>query len=68
MRYLSENKAIEWLNKHATFGDKNISFNRKKMKDLDKTCRLMPAKSGLFGKKYSLLELRGYARDMKPRL
>lgn len=67
MKYLSTNKAVQWLNQNATFGNKKEAFNRKVMKKMDRNCRLMPAKRGLFGKRYSLMELKEYARDVKPR-
>lgn len=67
MRYLSVNQAAHWLNEHATFGKNKDAFNHKVMNKLAKNCRLMPAKRGLFGKRYSLMELKEYARDVKPR-
>ncbi len=42
-------------------------FTNKFMKRLSKTCRLVPDKNTLFGKKYSLLELKEYANDINPR-
>lgn len=67
MRYLSRKQAIQWLNQHAHFGETNLVFNRKIMRSLDNTCRLMPVKHTLFGRKYSLEQLKQYAHDVNPR-
>ncbi|GFP10375.1 hypothetical protein BDKNPLJD_00231 [Lactobacillus helveticus] len=57
MKYLSRNQAEQWLNQHTLYGKKRKMFTNKFMKRLSKTCRLVPDKNTLFGKKYSLLEL-----------
>ncbi len=67
MKYLSRKQAIRWLNRHITFGETGDKFDNKIMKMLDKTCRLMPIKNTLFGKRYSLEQLKQYVRDVKPR-
>ncbi|MBU3829011.1 MAG: hypothetical protein H9806_07840 [Candidatus Lactobacillus pullistercoris] len=67
MRYLSRNQAEQWLNKHTLYGKKRAMFNNKIMRKLKETCRLMPDKSGIFGKRYSLMELKEYAHDVNPR-
>lgn len=66
MKYLSRNQAEQWLNQHTLYGKKKM-FTNKFMKRLSKTCRLVPDKNTLFGKKYSLLELKEYANDINPR-
>lgn len=67
MKYLSRNQAEQWLNQHTLYGKKRKMFTKKFMKRLSKTCRLVPDKNTLFGKKYSLLELKEYANDINPR-
>lgn len=67
MKYLSKKQAMQWLNQHASYGETNMNFNRKIMKTLDNTCRLMPAKHTLFGVRYSLIQLERYAKDVNPR-
>lgn len=67
--FLSKNEAIEWLNSHVKFDDPDMVVDRRFMKKLDDTCRLLPDKSGIFGlgKEYSLKHLRQYVKDVKPR-
>ena len=67
MRYLSRNQAEQWLNQHTLCGKKRKMFTNKFMKRLSKSYRLVPDKHTLFGKKYSLLELKEYAHDINPR-
>lgn len=67
MQYLSTKKAIQWLRENAQIGSDNLVVDRKFMHRLDETCRLLPDKHGLFGKKYSLASLKQYAHDVKPR-
>ena len=67
MKYLSRNQAEQWLNQHTLYGKKRKMFTNKFMKRLSKSYRLVPDKNTLFGKKYSLLELKEYAHDVNPR-
>lgn len=67
MKYLSTNAAIKWLQENAQIGQDDLKVDRKFMRKLDDTCRLMPDKHGLFGKRYSLKHLKQYAHDVKPR-
>ncbi len=67
MTYLSRSQAEQWLNQHTLYGKKRKMFTNKFMKMLKKTYRLVPDKTTLFGKKYSLLELKEYAHDVNPR-
>lgn len=67
MRYLSRNQAEQWLNQHTLYGQKKKLFTNKFMKMLKNTSRLVPDKGGIFGKKYSMRELKEYANDVNPR-
>lgn len=74
MRYLSRNQAEQWLNQHTLYGQKKKLYGQKKklftnkfMKMLKNTSRLVPDKGGIFGKKYSMRELKEYANDVNPR-
>lgn len=66
-KYLSTKKTLQWMQKHVVLGDKDIIINKKFLRKLDDTCRLMPEKHSLFGKKYALSSLKEYAHDVKPR-
>ena len=44
-----------------------LSRNQAEQWRLSKSYRLVPDKHTLFGKKYSLLELKEYAHDVNPR-
>lgn len=65
MKYLSRNQAENWLTKHVNTRRQKYNFNNKFMNMLKKTYRLVPDKDTLFGRKYSLLELKEYARDVR---
>ena len=67
MRYLSTNQAVDWLKQNATFANPDLVINKKFMKKLDDTCRLLPDKVTFFKKYYSIKHLRQYAKDVKPR-
>lgn len=67
MKYLSRNQAEQWLTKHVNSSRQKYNFNNKFMEMLKRTCRLIPDKETLFGRKYSLLELKEYARDVRLR-
>lgn len=67
MKYLNMKQAIDYLKKHAVFDSKDIVVNRKFMRKLDETCRLLPDKASLFGKKYALKHLEQYVADVRPR-
>lgn len=68
-QYLSTRKTIAWLRKNAKIGNKDLTVDRKFLKYLDDTCRLLPDKKGFLGigKKYALTHLKQYASDVKPR-
>lgn len=51
----------------ALYGQKKKLFTNKFMKRLKNFYRLVPDKHTIFGKKYSLLELKEYAHDVNPR-
>lgn len=67
MKYLSRNQAEQWLNQHTLYGQKKKVFTNKFMRKLKNSYRLVPDKHTIFGKKYSLLELKEYAHDVNPR-
>lgn len=67
MKYLSRNQAEQWLNQHTLYGQKKKAFTNKFMKMLKKSYRLVPDKDSIFGKKYSMQELKEYANDVNPR-
>lgn len=68
-QYLSTRNTIAWLRKNVKIGNKDLTVDRKFLKHLDETCRLLPDKNGIFGigKKYALTHLKQYASDVKPR-
>ena len=67
MKYLSRNQAEQWLNQHTLYGQKKKVFTNKFMRTLKNTYRLVPDKDSIFGKKYSMRELKEYANDVNPR-
>lgn len=67
MKYLSRNQAEQWLNQHTLYGQKKKVFTNKFMRKLKNSYRLVPDKDSIFGKKYSMRELKEYANDVKPR-
>ena len=67
MKYLSRNQAEQWLNQHTLYGQKKKFFTNKFMRTLKNTYRLVPDKDSIFGKKYSMRELKEYANDVNPR-
>ncbi|KRL20397.1 hypothetical protein [Lactobacillus gallinarum] len=68
MKYLSRNQAEQWLHQHTLYGQKKKLFTNKFMKRLKNSYRLVPDKHTIFGKKYSLWELKEYAHDVNLRL
>lgn len=67
MKYLSRNQAEQWLNQHTLYGQKKNGFTNKFMRTLKNSYRLLPDKNSIFGKKYSMRELKEYANDVNPR-
>lgn len=67
MKYLSINQAEQWLNQHTLYGQKKKVFTNKFMRKLKNSYRLLPDKDSIFGKKYSMRELKEYANDVNPR-
>ena len=67
MKYLSRNQAEQWLNQHTLYGQKKKVFTNKFMRKLKNSYRLVPDKDSIFGKKYSMRELKEYANDVNPR-
>lgn len=67
MKYLSRNQAEQWLNQHTLYGQKKKVFTNKFMRKLKNSYRLVPDKDSIFGKKYSMRELKEYASDVNPR-
>ena len=67
MKYLSRNQAEQWLNQHTLYGQKKKVFTNKFMRTLKNSYRLLPDKDSIFGKKYSMRELKEYANDVNPR-
>lgn len=67
MKYLSRNQAEQWLNQHTLYGQKKKVFTNKFMRKLKNSYRLLPDKDSIFGKKYSMRELKEYANDVNPR-
>lgn len=67
MKYLSRNQAEQWLNQHTLYGQKKKVFTNKFMRKLKNSYRLVPDKDSIFGKKYSMRELKEYAHDVNPR-
>lgn len=66
MKYLSRNQAEQWLNQHTLYGQKKNGFTNKFMRTLKNSYRLVPDKDSIFGKKYSMRELKEYANDVNP--
>ena len=67
MKYLSRNRAEQWLNQHTLYGQKKNGFTNKFMRTLKNSYRLVPDKDSIFGKKYSMRELKEYANDVNLR-
>lgn len=67
MKYLSRNQAEQWLNQHTLYGQKKKVFTNKFMRKLKNSYRLVSDKDSIFGKKYSMRELKEYANDVNPR-
>ena len=67
MKYLSRNQAEQWLNQHTLYGQQKKVFTNKFMRKLKNSYRLLPDKDSIFGKKYSMRELKEYANDVNPR-
>ena len=67
MKYLSRNQAEQWLNQHTLYGQQKKVFTNKFMRKLKNSYRLVPDKDSIFGKKYSMRELKEYANDVNPR-
>ena len=67
MKYLSRNQAEQWLNQHTLYGQKKNVFTNKFMRTLKNSYRLLPDKDSIFGKKYSMRELKEYANDVNLR-
>ena len=67
MKYLSRNQAEQWLNQHTLYSQKKNGFTNKFMRKLKNSYRLLPDKDSIFGKKYSMRELKEYANDVNPR-
>lgn len=67
MKYLSRNQAEQWLNQHTLYGQKKKVFTNKFIRKLKNSYRLVPDKDSIFGKKYSMRELKEYAHDVNPR-
>ena len=67
MKYLSRNQAEQWLNQHTLYGQKKNGFTNKFMMTLKNSYSLVPNKDSIFGKKYSMRELKEYASDVNPR-
>ena len=66
-QYFSRRAAASWLANHVHFLNDKIKINSVYLKRLEQECRLLPAKSGIFGKKYSLAQLKKYASETQPR-
>lgn len=65
--YYSRRAAANWLAKHVKLLNRNIKVNAAYLKRLEQECRLLPAKAGLFGKRYTLQQLKKYAAETQPR-
>lgn len=66
-KYLTVTQTINWLKEHAQIGNADLEIDRKFLKSLNDSARLMPDKTSLFGKRYALTHLMTYASDVKPR-
>ena len=67
MKDLSRDQAEQWLKQHTLYGQKKKVFTNKFMRTLKNSYRLLPDKDSIFGKKYSMRELKEYANDVNPR-
>lgn len=65
--YYSRRAAANWLAKHVKLLNHEIKVNAAYLKRLEQECRLLPAKAGLFGKRYTLQQLQKYAAETQPR-
>ena len=50
--YYSRRSAAKWLARHANPLNHKIKINTAYLKRLEQECWLLPAKSGIFGKRY----------------
>lgn len=65
--YYSRRSAAKWLARHANHLNHKIKINTSYLKRLEQECRLLPAKSGIFGKRYSRKQLKKYVAETQPR-
>lgn len=65
--YYSRRAAANWLASHVNFLNNEIKVNAAYLKRLEQECRLLPAKAGIFGKRYSLKQLKKYVAETQPR-
>ena len=64
--YYSRRSAAKWLARHANPINHKIKINTAYLKRLEQECRLLPAKSGIFGKRYSRKQLEKYVAETQP--
>lgn len=65
--YYSRRSAAKWLARHVNHLNHKIRINASYLKRLEQECRLLPAKSGIFGKRYSRKQLEKYVAETQPR-
>lgn len=65
--YYSRRSAAKWLARHVNLLNREIKVNAAYLKRLEQECRLLPAKAGVFGKRYTLQQLQKYAAETQPR-
>ena len=65
--YYSRRSAAKWLAQHVSHLNHKIKINATYLKRLEQECRLLPAKSGIFGKRYSRKQLEKYVAETQPR-
>lgn len=65
--YYTRRSAAKWLARHANLLNHKIKINAAYLKRLEQECRLLPAKSGIFGKRYSRKQLEKYVAETQPR-
>lgn len=65
--YYSRRSAAKWLSQHVNHLNHKIKINAAYLKRLEQECRLLPAKSGIFGKCYSRKQLEKYVAETQPR-
>ena len=65
--HYSRRSAAKWLARHVNPLNRKIKINTSYLKRLEQECRLLPAKSGILGKRYSLKQLEKYVAETQPR-